>query len=87
MGKDFGKDSIRGRPWLGQWRSAIGAAWNLWGSLLRTFRQDGKSKRMTIQLKPKSVIRHAVSVFDWENEAFGHLARFCPHPVSRYAST
>ena len=34
-------------------------------------------------IKPKSVIRHAVSVFDWENEAFGHLARFCPHPVSR----
>ncbi len=38
-------------------------------------------------LKPKSVIRLAVSVSDWENEAFGHLARFCPHPVSRYAST
>ena len=38
-------------------------------------------------LQPKSVIRHAVSVSDWGNEAFGHLARFCPHPVSRYAST
>ena len=38
-------------------------------------------------IKPKSVIRHAESVSDWENEAFGHLARFCPHPVSRYAST
>ena len=36
---------------------------------------------------PKSVIRHAVTVSDGENEAFGHLARFCPHPVSRYAST
>ena len=36
---------------------------------------------------PKSVIRHAVSVSDWGNEASGHLARFCPHPVSRYAST
>ena len=22
-----------------------------------------------------------------KNEAFGHLARFCPHPVARYAST
>ena len=40
-----------------------------------------------IRLEPKSVIRHAVSVSDWGNEAFGHLARFCPHPVSRYAST
>ncbi len=38
-------------------------------------------------IKPKSVIRHAVSVSDWGNEAFGHLARLCPHPVSRYAST
>ena len=38
-------------------------------------------------IEPKSVIRHAESVSDWENEAFGHLARFCPHPVSRYAST
>ena len=38
-------------------------------------------------LKPKSVIRRAESVFDWESEAFGHLARLCPHPVSRYAST
>ena len=38
-------------------------------------------------LKPKSVIRHAESVFDWESEAFGHLARLCPHPDSRYAST
>ena len=28
----------------------------------------------------------AMSVSDWGNEAFGHLARFCPHPVSRYAS-
>ena len=37
------------------------------------------------QLKPKSVIRHDVSVSDRENVAFGHLARFCPHPVSRYA--
>ena len=36
---------------------------------------------------PKSVIRHAESVFDWESEAFGHLARLCPHPDSRYAST
>ena len=36
---------------------------------------------------PKSVIRHAGFVFDGENEAFGHLARFCPHPDSRYAST
>ena len=36
---------------------------------------------------PKSVIRHAVSVSDWENEASGHLARFCPHPVSRYPAT
>ncbi len=34
---------------------------------------------------PKSVIRYAVSVSDWENEASGHLARFCPNPVSRYA--
>ncbi len=25
-----------------------------------------------------------MSVSDWENEAFGHLARFCPHPVSRH---
>ena len=25
---------------------------------------------------PKSVIRHAESVPDWGNEAFGHLARF-----------
>ncbi len=38
-------------------------------------------------IKPKSVIRHAESVFDWESEAFGHLARLCPHPDSRYAST
>ena len=30
-------------------------------------------------------MRHAVSVPDWGNEASGHLARFCPHPVSRYA--
>ena len=37
--------------------------------------------------KPKSVIRHAESVSDWENEAFGQIARFCPHPVPRYAST
>ena len=36
---------------------------------------------------PKSVIRHAGFVSDGENEAFGHFARFCPHPVSRYAST
>ena len=41
----------------------------------------------SVRYKPKSVIRHAESVSDWENEAFGHLARFCPHPVSRYAST
>ena len=33
-------------------------------------------------LKPKSVIRHAESVSDWENEAFGHLARL---DVARYA--
>ena len=26
-----------------------------------------------------------MSVSDWENEASGHLARFCPHPASRYA--
>ncbi len=26
-----------------------------------------------------------MSVSDGENEASGHLARFCPHPVSRYA--
>ena len=32
--------------------------------------------------KPKSVIRHAGSVSDGGNEAFGHLARFCPHPAS-----
>ena len=31
---------------------------------------------------PKSVIRHAESVFDWESEAFGHLARL---DVARYA--
>ena len=37
--------------------------------------------------KPKSVIRHAGFVSDGENEAFGHLTRFCPHPDSRYAST
>ena len=36
---------------------------------------------------PKSVIGHAVSVSDWGNESSGHLARFCPPPVSRYAST
>ena len=42
---------------------------------------------LSLTVKPKSVIRHAESVSDWENEAFGHLARFCPHPVSRYAST
>ena len=36
---------------------------------------------------PKSVIRHAGFVSDGENEAFGHLTRFCPHPDSRYAST
>ena len=36
-------------------------------------------------LYPKSVIRQTVSVPDWENEASGHLASFCPHPVSRYA--
>ena len=28
-------------------------------------------------LYPKSVIRHAESVSDGENEAFGHLARLC----------
>ena len=38
-------------------------------------------------IEPKSVIRHAESVSDWENEAFGQIARFCPHPVPRYAST
>ena len=43
--------------------------------------------RLRSCFKPKSVIRHAVSVSDGENEAFGHLARFCPHPASRYAST
>ena len=37
--------------------------------------------------KPKSVIRRAESVFDWESEAFGHLARLCPHHAPRYAST
>ena len=40
----------------------------------------GKTSK-TVQ--PKSVIRHAESVFDWESEAFGHLARLCPHPDSR----
>ena len=38
-------------------------------------------------IKPKSVIRRAESVFDWESEAFGHLARLCPHHAPRYAST
>ena len=38
-----------------------------------------------LAINPKSVIRHAESVFDWESEAFGHLARLCPHPVSRAA--
>ena len=37
--------------------------------------------REILFLKPKSVIRHAVTVSDWENEAFGQIARFCPHPV------
>ena len=37
--------------------------------------------------KPKSVIRRAESVFDWESEAFGHLARLCPQHAPRYAST
>ena len=54
-------------------------------------RNGWKRKRQSgsyiIFVKPKSVIRHAVSVFDWENEAFGHLARFCPHHAPRYAST
>ena len=48
---------------------------------------DYLRRDVTEWLEPKSVIRHAESVSDWENEAFGHLARFCPHPVSRYAST
>ena len=42
---------------------------------------------LLLSIQPKSVIRHAESVFDWESEAFGHLARLCPHPASRYAST
>ena len=45
------------------------------------------NKRLEFDNRPAfAVIRHAVSVSDWGNEAFGHLARFCPHPVSRYAS-
>ena len=35
-----------------------------------------------LMVYPKPVIRHAVSVFDWENEAFGHLARLCHGGVS-----
>ena len=49
--------------------------------------QPGKTEFPLSSIYPKSVIRHAKSVSDWGNEAFGHLARFCPHPVSRYAST
>ena len=41
-----------------------------------------KADSIRTLLKPKSVIRHAESVFDWESEAFGHLARLCPHPDS-----
>ena len=48
-------------------------------------KQEKQLIRRIVPLKPKSVIRHAVSVSDWENEASEHLGRFCPHPVSRYA--
>ena len=33
-----------------------------------------------VLLEPKSVIRHAVSVSDWGNEAFGHLNRSLDTP-------
>ena len=55
------------------------------GKNVRTASIHCKMREREERIEPKSVIRHAVSVSDWENEASGHLARFCPHPVSRYA--
>ena len=58
---------------------------------LRSVPRPGRTSNLALLpaeklFKPKSVIRHAESVFDWESEAFGHLARLCPHPDSaRYA--